>query len=294
MINNRQAGRRNRGRNNGRPSGNTNRGNGDNGNRIDNRARGNAPQLLEKYRNMARDAQLAGDRVNAEYYLQFADHYFRVLADNRSRQEEQQARYQRNDEGFDETEAGYEESGNQGYVDSSGYGEDGEPQGNQREGRDQGQYQNRDQNQNREQNSNRDQNQNRDRQPRENRNQNRNRDGERQNRDNRPREQGRDHNTPVAAQQSTDRTEVAQADIYQPVVTDMQETVQEAPAASRARRAPRMKRETYADQSSEPTMLDLSVLPPAISRPVSDDAEVAEPVSTPRKRGRPPKVQAAE
>lgn len=96
LINNRQAGRRNRGRNNGRQNGG-NRG-GENGNRIDNRARGNAPQLLEKYRNLARDAQLAGDRVNTEYYLQFADHYFRVIADNRARQEEHQARFRRNDE----------------------------------------------------------------------------------------------------------------------------------------------------------------------------------------------------
>lgn len=100
MISNRQAGRRNRGRNNGRQNGGNR---GDNGNRIDNRARGNAPQLLEKYRNLARDAQLAGDRVNTEYYLQFADHYFRVLADNRARQEEQQARFRRNDDtSFDE------------------------------------------------------------------------------------------------------------------------------------------------------------------------------------------------
>ncbi|MDO7835861.1 DUF4167 domain-containing protein [Sphingobium sp. HBC34] len=104
MINNRQAGRRNRGRNNnnGRPNGNNNRGGGDNGNRIDNRARGNATQLLEKYRNMARDAQMVGDRVNAEYYLQFADHYFRVLADNRARQEEQQPRPRNRDENFDQ------------------------------------------------------------------------------------------------------------------------------------------------------------------------------------------------
>ena len=110
MINNRQAGRRNRGRNNnnnGRPNGG-NRGGGDNGNRIDNRARGNAAQLLEKYKNMARDAQMAGDRVNAEYYLQFADHYFRVLADNRSRQEEQQQRFRRNDENFDDESEEFE------------------------------------------------------------------------------------------------------------------------------------------------------------------------------------------
>ena len=58
-------------------------------NRIDSRARGNAPQLLEKYRKLAHDAHLNGDRVQAEYYLQFADHYFRVLADARTRQEEQ-------------------------------------------------------------------------------------------------------------------------------------------------------------------------------------------------------------
>ncbi|MGE4321488.1 MAG: DUF4167 domain-containing protein [Sphingobium sp.] len=101
MINNRQAGRRNRGRNNGRPNGG-NRGGGDNGNRIDSRARGNATQLLEKYKNMARDAQMAGDRVNTEYYLQFADHYFRVLADNRARQDEQQQRFRRPDESFED------------------------------------------------------------------------------------------------------------------------------------------------------------------------------------------------
>jgi hypothetical protein len=102
LINNRQAGRR-RGRNNNNPrqngggGGGGNRGSGDSGNRIDSRARGNAAQLLEKYRNLARDAQMAGDRVNAEYYFQFADHYFRVLADNRSRQEEHQQRFRRDD-----------------------------------------------------------------------------------------------------------------------------------------------------------------------------------------------------
>ena len=59
------------------------------GNRQDNRNRGNAAQLLEKYKSLARDSQLAGDRVQTEYYLQFADHYFRVLSESRSRFEEQ-------------------------------------------------------------------------------------------------------------------------------------------------------------------------------------------------------------
>ncbi len=89
-MNNRQNGRR-RGRNNQRSQGGQGRG-GDNGNRIDSRARGNAVQLLEKYKNLAREAQMAGDRVQTEYYLQFADHYFRVIADVRARQDEQRPR----------------------------------------------------------------------------------------------------------------------------------------------------------------------------------------------------------
>ena len=87
-MNNRQAGRR-RGRGGQRQPGSGGGGPRDNGNRIDNRARGNAAQLLEKYKNLAADAQRAGDRVNTEYYLQFADHYFRVLEAGRSRVEEQ-------------------------------------------------------------------------------------------------------------------------------------------------------------------------------------------------------------
>ncbi len=88
-MNNRQPGRR-RGRSGQRPQGNG--GNRDNGNRIDNRARGNAPQLLEKYKTLARDAQMQGDRVLTEYYLQFADHYFRVVAESRARFEESRPR----------------------------------------------------------------------------------------------------------------------------------------------------------------------------------------------------------
>lgn len=88
LINNRQVGRRRgRGGQQQRSSGG-NPGRQDTGNRIDNRARGNAAQLLEKYKTLARDAQMQGDRVNVEYYLQFADHYFRVLAETRARFEE--------------------------------------------------------------------------------------------------------------------------------------------------------------------------------------------------------------
>jgi hypothetical protein len=75
--------RRGRGNNRGGQGG----GGGNQGNRIDSRARGNAPQMLEKYRKMAHDASLNGDRVQTEYYLQFADHYFRVIADMRTKDE---------------------------------------------------------------------------------------------------------------------------------------------------------------------------------------------------------------
>ena len=99
MINNRQGGRRRgRGGQRGQNLG------GQPGNRQDNRQRGNAAQLLEKYKSLARDAQLAGHRVQTEYYLQYADHYFRVLNENRARFEDQ--RRQREDgleeEGGDE------------------------------------------------------------------------------------------------------------------------------------------------------------------------------------------------
>ncbi len=97
MINNRQNGRR-RGRGGQRSQGGNPGRSQDNGNRIDNRARGNAAQLLEKYKTLARDAQMQGDRVNTEYYLQFADHYFRVLAETRSRFEENQPRRGQNDQ----------------------------------------------------------------------------------------------------------------------------------------------------------------------------------------------------
>jgi hypothetical protein len=88
LINNRQNGRR-RGRGSGPRTPNSSP---SPGNRQDNRSRGNAAQLHEKYKALARDTQLAGDRVQTEYYLQFADHYFRVLSEGRARFEEQRPR----------------------------------------------------------------------------------------------------------------------------------------------------------------------------------------------------------
>jgi hypothetical protein len=113
-TNNRQQNNnRRRGRNNNNRQQNNNRSGFDYNNSIDNRARGNAAQMLEKYKKLAQDAQFIGDRVNAEYHLQFADHYFRVLADFRSRQEarqEEQGQRRNRDEWRDEgREGGYED-----------------------------------------------------------------------------------------------------------------------------------------------------------------------------------------
>lgn len=100
MNTNRNNNNRRRGRGNNRGQGG---GGGPQSNRIDSRARGNAPQLLEKYRKLAHDASLNDDRVQTEYYLQFADHYFRVLADSRTQKDDGRPRRDEyRDQPFDE------------------------------------------------------------------------------------------------------------------------------------------------------------------------------------------------
>ncbi len=102
--NNRNRNNNNRNRNNNNRGG----GGGGGGQRsngiIDARARGNAQQLLEKYKNMGRDAAQNGDRVLAEYYMQFADHYFRVVSEYRARFDEQRTSEQRANGTYDEND----------------------------------------------------------------------------------------------------------------------------------------------------------------------------------------------
>jgi hypothetical protein len=106
LNNNNRNNNRRRGRNNRGPGG------GNQGNRIDSRARGNAPQMLEKYKKMAHDASLNGDRVQTEYYLQFADHYFRVIADTRSQNEPRPRRDDRDQDEFNDGENEFEDTSN--------------------------------------------------------------------------------------------------------------------------------------------------------------------------------------
>ena len=258
MINNRQAGRRNRGRNNnGRPGGG-NRGGGDSGNRIDSRARGNAVQLLEKYKNMARDAQMAGDRVNAEYYLQFADHYFRVLADNRARQEEQQQRFRRPEDNGDYEGDDFDA------PDFAGDDNRSEPQQQFERG-----YEgDRRSDQQRDQQDNRDNRNRRDRPRRE-----------------RP------------AYEVAERQEEEAAEAPAPVAERAPEPQAETEAAAaaeapRARRGRPRKADVAKSEGSEG--LDLSVLPPSIARADNDSEPAAEEAPRKRTRRARPAAEAAE
>lgn len=65
-------------------------GSGGNASGGDDRQRRNASANREKYINMARDALASGDRVQAEYYFQHADHYARLVAED----EAQRPRFQ--------------------------------------------------------------------------------------------------------------------------------------------------------------------------------------------------------
>lgn len=286
LINNRQAGRRNRGRNNnGRPNGN-NRGGGDNGNRIDNRARGNAAQLLEKYRNMARDAQMAGDRVNAEYYLQFADHYFRVLADNRARQEEQQQRFRPRDEQYDEEADDFD-----GQDDA---GDDFRFDAYDRQPREQARDQNRDGNREQGRDQNRDQNreQARDHQPRDqDRRGDDQRDGNRNRRDRNRRDRFGPQDGVPAMEVGLEGPVGTPADALSvpPAPSAAPEAATEAEAPRRRGRPRKTPAPEQASTGAE--AFDVALLPPSIARADNDGEAAAE--DAPRKRTRRPRAAAA-
>lgn len=66
--------------NNNNSGGGNNRSGANDGQNLQ-RQKHHATQQLGKYSDMARNAQINGDRVDVEYYLQHVDHYTRVLTD---------------------------------------------------------------------------------------------------------------------------------------------------------------------------------------------------------------------
>ncbi|WP_051335371.1 DUF4167 domain-containing protein [Methylocapsa acidiphila] len=68
--------------------------------------RGTAHHIGEKYLQLARDAQSAGDPVTAESYLQHAEHYFRLIAMAQQAQQQGAGGYQRQPNEADDIEDG--------------------------------------------------------------------------------------------------------------------------------------------------------------------------------------------
>ena len=52
--------------------------------KIPGRNNHNAPKLIEKYNNLAREALSSGDKILSENYFQHADHFTRVLSEQES------------------------------------------------------------------------------------------------------------------------------------------------------------------------------------------------------------------
>ncbi|MFT3972854.1 MAG: DUF4167 domain-containing protein [Amaricoccus sp.] len=72
----------------------------------DGKVRGTPQQIIDKYQALARDAQLAGDRVAAESYLQHSEHYSRILGEAQRAQQEARASQERDG---DREDGGFEQ-----------------------------------------------------------------------------------------------------------------------------------------------------------------------------------------
>ncbi len=107
-MNNPKAARRGRGRQQNKNGSQNGRRVVEGNNRSEQRVRGNPIQLLEKYKSLAREATTAGDRILAENYFQYADHYQRLVNERASQRHGQPAERQherqndRNDDRQDE------------------------------------------------------------------------------------------------------------------------------------------------------------------------------------------------
>ena len=82
------------------------------------RLRGNAQQLFEKYTALAYDANAAGERISAEAFTQYADHYYRIYQSilqnaeqQRKAHDERQQSRRRDQNGSGENGSGENNSG---------------------------------------------------------------------------------------------------------------------------------------------------------------------------------------
>jgi Domain of unknown function (DUF4167) len=278
LINNRQQNSRRRGRGGQRPQGNSGGGgrNQDNGNRIDNRSRGNAAQMLEKYKTLARDSQQAGDRVLTEYYLQFADHYFRVLADSRARFEENQPRREGRDD--DQPQQGFE--GEEGF--DSDDVDEFYPRTQPQNAAPQTARQQPQQRYDRDDNRGENRGENRDRsEPRQDYQR---QDAERQNADRQPREDNRPRRD-YGDQPRSNGNGVAREETRE-ARAPRENTYRDEARPAREPRPPREPRTPR--NEPEQSTLSIDMLPPAIA---AAPVEAAGDAPAPKRRGRPKKAE---
>ncbi len=69
------------------------------------KVRGTPQQIIEKYRSLAHDSLLSGDRVAAENFQQHAEHYARILMKSQKQQAERQAEQQAQQQAQQEKQA---------------------------------------------------------------------------------------------------------------------------------------------------------------------------------------------
>lgn len=110
------------------------------------KVRGTAQHIAEKYSQLSRDAQAAGDPIAAENYLQHAEHYFRIIAASQEQMRLQYNQFQRSDEDGEEGEG--DENGSdfaydrndQPSMDDPDYGSQPQPYENRQDNRQEGRY----------------------------------------------------------------------------------------------------------------------------------------------------------
>lgn len=107
-----------------RSKGNRNRSVGNIVNRVfdssgpEGKVRGTPQQIIDKYNQLARDAQLSNDRVAAENFQQHAEHYLRMLAEaQREMQERQQSQQGQQNQGGNQGNSDQRQNDQQGGSD---------------------------------------------------------------------------------------------------------------------------------------------------------------------------------
>ena len=82
----------------------------------------NAPKLIEKYNDLAREALSNGDKILSENYLQHADHFTRILNERESFKREKfiESRSENNSEVTDDIDENLDENSADKALDASG------------------------------------------------------------------------------------------------------------------------------------------------------------------------------